>query len=94
MRLIRHRTRQRGLKIVKKRTSKQKSEDESKGVLQRLLHEWIVNPLDNDFGFDFEVRITKPLKDGEQEVTGDSFYIQNKIVIWYKTDIIFFMDNI
>jgi hypothetical protein len=64
--------------MVKKRTIQQKSEDESKGVLLTLLKEWIVNPLENDFGFDFEVRLTNPTVGEMQEVSEISFYIQNK----------------
>ena len=64
--------------MVKKRSIQQKSEDESKGVLQTLFKDWIVNPLDNDFGFDFDVRLTKPLNGKTQEVSEISFYVQNK----------------
>jgi len=64
--------------MVKKRTIQQKSEDESKGVLLTLFKEWIVNPLNNDFGFDFEVRLTAPLDNKTQAVSEISFYVQNK----------------
>lgn len=63
---------------LKKRTIQQKSEDESKGALLTLLKDWIVNPLDNDFGFDFEAILTNPLDGETQEVSEISFYIQNK----------------
>jgi hypothetical protein len=64
--------------MVKKRTIQQKSHDESKGMLLTIFKDWIVNALDNDFGFDFEVRLTAPMDDKTQEVTEISFYVQNK----------------
>ena len=64
--------------MAKKRTTQQKSEDESKGVLTTLFKDWIVNPLNNDFGFDFEVRLTSPIDAKTQEVSEISFYVQNK----------------
>lgn len=64
--------------MVKKRTIQQKSEDESKGVLLTLFKDWIVNPLNTDFGFDFEVRLTAPIDKKTQEVSEISFYVQNK----------------
>ena len=64
--------------MTKKRTIQQKSEDESKGVFMTLFKDWIVNPLDNDFGFDFDVRLTSPIDKKIQEVSEISFYVQNK----------------
>ncbi len=64
--------------MVKKRKIQQKCEAESKGMLLAILKEWIVNPLENDFGFDFEVRLTSPIDDETQQVSKISFYIQNK----------------
>ncbi len=64
--------------MVKKRTIQQKSEDESKGAFLTLFKDWIVNPLDNDFGFDFEVRLTHPLDEKTDSVSEISFYFQNK----------------
>jgi len=67
--------------MVKKRTIQQKSEAEARGALESLLSQWIVNPLKNDFGFDYEVRITDSGKEESQEVTEFSFYIQCKSTI-------------
>jgi hypothetical protein len=64
--------------MVKKRKIQQKSEAESKGVFLTLFKDWIVNPLDNDFGFDFDVRLTSPIDKKTQEVSEISFYVQNK----------------
>ena len=72
--------------MVKKRKIQQKSEDESKGVLITLFKDWIVNPLDNDFGFDFDVRLTSPIDEKTQEVSEISFYVQNKSSINTKID--------
>ena len=72
--------------MVKKRTIQQKSEDESKGVLITLFKDWIVNPLDNDFGFDFDVRLTSPIDEKTQGVSEISFYVQNKSSINTKID--------
>jgi hypothetical protein len=72
--------------MVKKRKIQQKSEDESKGVLITLFKDWIVNPLDNDFGFDFDVRLTSPIDAKTQEVSEISFYVQNKSSINTKID--------
>lgn len=63
---------------MKKRKIQQISEDESKGVLQKLLKDWILNPLENDFGFDFDVRLTNPVDSKTQEVSEIAFFIQNK----------------
>lgn len=49
--------------------------------MESLLSQWIVNPLKNDFGFDYEVRITDSGKEESQEVTEFSFYIQCKSTI-------------
>jgi len=51
-----------------------------------LLSDWIVNPLENDFGFDFEVRITEGTNRDTQKVTKISFYIQNKSTIHPQED--------
>ncbi|MFC1716619.1 DUF4365 domain-containing protein [Candidatus Poribacteria bacterium] len=67
--------------MAKKRKRQQVSEAESKAVLMTLFKDWIVNPLDNDFGFDFEVRLTSPMDDETQEVSEISFYVQNKSTI-------------
>lgn len=67
--------------MSKKRTIQQKSEAESKGKLMDLLSTWIVNPLENDFGIDFEVRITENFDSKTQKVSDLSFYIQNKSII-------------
>lgn len=72
--------------MVKKRKIQQKSEDESKGVFLTLFKDWIVNPLDNDFGFDFDVRLTLPIDETTQEVSEISFYVQNKSSINSKID--------
>src|SRR4030042_428026 len=64
--------------MVKKRKIQQESEAESKGALLTAFKEWIVNPLDNDFGFDFEVRLTDRIDKETQGVSEISFYIQNK----------------
>lgn len=72
--------------MVKKRKIQQKSEDESKGVFLTLFKDWIVNPLDNDFGFDFDVRLTLPIDEKTQEVSEISFYVQNKSSINSKID--------
>ena len=72
--------------MVKKRKIQQISEDESKGVLITLFKDWIVNPLDNDFGFDFDVRLTSPIDKKTQEVSEISFYVQNKSSINTKID--------
>ena len=72
--------------MVKKRKIQQKSEDESKGVFLTLFKDWIVNPLDNDFGFDFDVRLTSPIDEKTQEVSEISFYVQNKSSINTKID--------
>ncbi len=64
--------------MSKKRTIQQISETEAKGKLISLLSEWIVNPLENDFGIDFEVRIADNIDSKMQEVSEISFYIQNK----------------
>jgi hypothetical protein len=64
--------------MVKKRTIQQKSEDESKGVFLTLFKDWIVNPLSNDFGFDFEVRLTSTIDEKSQAVSEISFYVQSK----------------
>lgn len=72
--------------MPKKRTIQQKSEAESKGVLATLLKDWIVNPLNNDFGFDFEVRLTSSINEKTAEVSEISFYIQNKSSIYSKNE--------
>jgi len=72
--------------MVKKRTIQQKLEDESKGVLLTLFKDWIVNALNKDFGFDFEVRLTSPIDEKSQEVSEISFYVQNKSSIKSKDE--------
>lgn len=65
--------------MVKKRKIQQVSEDDSKGTFIKLFKDWIVNPLkDNDFGFDFDVRLTSQIDGKTQEVSETSFYVQNK----------------
>lgn len=64
--------------MAKKRKIQQISEDESKGIFKILFKDWIVNQLDNDFGFDFDVRLTSPIDEKTQEVSEISFYVQIK----------------
>ena len=68
--------------MSKKRKIQQKAEDESKGAFMTLFKDWIVNTLDKDFGFDFEVRLTVPIDEKTQEVSEISFYAQNKSSIY------------
>lgn len=72
--------------MVKKRKIQQISEAESKGMLLTTFKDWIVNPLGNDFGFDFEVRLTAPLDEKTQQVSVISFYVQNKSSINSKNE--------
>jgi len=55
-------------------------EHESKAKLSQMMSDWIINELNNDFGFDYDVRITEinPEDPDKQIVTGWSFYIQLK----------------
>ena len=55
-------------------------EEESKAKISYLLADWIVNELSNDFGFDYDVRVTEQNNEipDKQIVTGLSFYIQLK----------------
>lgn len=64
--------------MSKKRSQNQRLEAKSKGELCALLSDWIVNELSNDFGFDFEVRITDITDNKNQKVSDLSFYIQLK----------------
>jgi hypothetical protein len=66
--------------MPKQRTRQQILEQESKGKISLLLSDWILNDLPNDFGFDYDVRVTEinPEKPDKQLVTGLSFYIQLK----------------
>lgn len=64
--------------MVKKRSIQQKTEDESKGKFIELFKDWIVNPIENDFGFDFEVRLTNSIDKKTQEVSPEFFLVQNK----------------
>ena len=65
--------------MVKHRTQNQQLEQESRSKFSFLFSSWIVNDLPNDFGFDFEVRITeKGNSAANQVVTGLSFYVQLK----------------
>lgn len=59
------------------RSPKQELEEISRAELRKTMSKWVVNSLDNDYGFDFEVRFTDDR--GEfQEVSSESFYIQLK----------------
>ena len=66
--------------MPKQRARQQILEQESKGKISFLLSDWILNELPNDFGFDYDVRVTEsnPEKPDKQIVTGLSFYIQLK----------------
>ena len=64
--------------MVKKRSLNQKYSQKSAGKLFSLLSDWIVNPLPNDFGFDFDIRVCGEFKDKIQEVGNLSFYAQLK----------------
>ncbi|MCX6777593.1 MAG: DUF4365 domain-containing protein [Candidatus Micrarchaeota archaeon] len=68
---------------MKERSPQQAAEALSKGKLLTLLsQQFIVNPLTNeDFGFDFDVRITTKQTDANAIVSEQSFYVQNKSVI-------------
>lgn len=65
--------------MAKKRTRNQQLEQESRSKFSLIFSPWIVNDLPNDFGLDFEVRITEKDTDvANQVVTGLSFYAQLK----------------
>lgn len=64
--------------MPKKRSKTQQLEKESRDKLSLLMNEWIVNPLENDYGFDFDVRFTENTKESIQKVESQSFYIQLK----------------
>jgi hypothetical protein len=64
--------------MPKKRSKNQQLEAVSRGKIGVFFSEWIVNDLNNDFGFDFEVSICDTIDDREQSVTGFNFYIQLK----------------
>lgn len=64
--------------MAKERSINQKFSQISQGKLMAILSDWIVNPLTNDFGLDFDVRICTIFKGKKQEVTTTSFYVQLK----------------
>ncbi|MGA2912118.1 MAG: DUF4365 domain-containing protein [Methanoregula sp.] len=66
--------------MPKQRARPQVLKQLSDGKLRSLLSDWIVNDLPEDFGFDYDVRVTEvnPEKPDKQIVTGLSFYIQLK----------------
>lgn len=63
--------------MAKKRSSNQQLEQASRGELLSRLADFVVNPLDNDFGLDFQVTLTEQ-DDDRQQVSSINFYIQLK----------------
>lgn len=65
--------------MVKERSSNQKISQISQGKFTAILSDWVVNPLTNDFGLDYDVRICSNFsKKKKQDVTSTSFYVQLK----------------
>jgi len=75
--------------MTKKRILQQQLEAESKGLFMALFKDWIVNPLENDFGFDFDVRITEPIDEKSSTVSDISFYVQLKSTLISKDQKVF-----
>lgn len=63
---------------MKKRSIQHIIDARGKAKLESLLSQWIVNELTDDYGFDYEVRITEELDSKDREVSPISFYIQLK----------------
>lgn len=59
-------------------TENQQLEDKSRTKLKGCLAEWIINEQYEDYGLDFEVRLTTKTDRGRREATGTTFYIQIK----------------
>lgn len=64
--------------MAKKRSSNQQLEQASRGELLSRLADFVVNPLDNDFGLDFQVTLTEQAEGDYQQVSSINFYIQLK----------------
>jgi hypothetical protein len=64
--------------MTKKRTDNQKLEMRSRHRLKEQLLHFVVNDLHEDFGLDFEVRFTESKREGPEEISPVSFYIQLK----------------
>ncbi|MFA5412649.1 MAG: DUF4365 domain-containing protein [Candidatus Micrarchaeia archaeon] len=67
--------------MPKRRSKKQVLQDASEARLKEALSEWIVNQLNKDYGYDFEVRISERCDSKTQNVSSESFYIQLKATI-------------
>jgi hypothetical protein len=64
--------------LVIRRTSSQELEKISRAKLENILSCWVVNDLHNDFGFDFDVRLTEEESESTQIISPLSFYVQVK----------------
>ncbi|GGL36272.1 hypothetical protein GCM10009037_19810 [Halarchaeum grantii] len=69
--------------MAKRKDSNHELERYSRGRVRMALAEWVVNSLDEDYAFDFEVRPTEGFGEGDRDAHGDAvlpspFYIQLK----------------